>query len=55
MDPSPIASIENGQRLTAVDVAQALFRRQELGPVLQGPPQWPARDTAFLGSRRGGC
>jgi aspartyl-tRNA(Asn)/glutamyl-tRNA(Gln) amidotransferase subunit A len=30
MDPSLVALVENGQRLTAVDVAQALFRRHEL-------------------------
>lgn len=30
MDPSLIALVENGQRLSAVDVAQALFQRQTL-------------------------
>ncbi|HSF29017.1 MAG TPA: amidase [Candidatus Tectomicrobia bacterium] len=30
IDPSLIALIENGQRLSAVDVAKALFQRQEL-------------------------
>jgi Asp-tRNA(Asn)/Glu-tRNA(Gln) amidotransferase A subunit family amidase len=30
MDPSLIALVENGQRLTAVEVAQALFQRQRL-------------------------
>jgi aspartyl-tRNA(Asn)/glutamyl-tRNA(Gln) amidotransferase subunit A len=30
MDPSLIALVENGQRLSAVDVARALFQRQEL-------------------------
>jgi aspartyl-tRNA(Asn)/glutamyl-tRNA(Gln) amidotransferase subunit A len=30
MDPSLIALVENGQRLSAVDVAKALFQRQEL-------------------------
>jgi aspartyl-tRNA(Asn)/glutamyl-tRNA(Gln) amidotransferase subunit A len=35
MDPSLLALVENGQRLTAVDMAQALFQRQALWECMQ--------------------
>lgn len=35
MDPSLLALVDNGQRLTAVDVAQALFQRQALWECMQ--------------------
>ena len=35
LDPSLIALVENGQRLSAVDVTKALFQRQELWALMQ--------------------